>query len=102
MRLRAGCAAKIDPCGHDAAPTEAVVAAATFINCRRLIIDDRTCSFGLLLFFAIRFPFTVTKIRPQPFNRRTVVCQSIHHPLRKLYKLLSDHGIPESRLSSVA
>jgi hypothetical protein len=102
MRLRAGCAANIDLCGHDAAPSEAVVPAVSFINCRRLIIDDRTCSFGLFVFSAIRFPFTVAKIRPQPFNRRTVVCQSIQHPLRKLYKVLSDHGAPESRLSSVA
>src|SRR5689334_24391453 len=100
MRLREGCAAKMRAGDQDTVPAAAVVA-ASFINWRRLSVDDRACSLGVFLFFAIKFLSPSQEICPQPFNRPTMACQSIHHPLRKLYKVLSDHGVPESRLSSV-
>src|SRR4026209_826527 len=72
MRLREGCAAKTRAGDKDTVPA----VAASFINWRRLSIDDRPCSSGVFLFFAIKFLSPSQEICTQPFNRRTVMCQS--------------------------
>src|ERR1041384_6948608 len=74
IRLREGCAAKIGARGQDAAPTETAAAPASLRNCRRS--SETLACFS---FFDMATPFCARGfLRPQPFNRRSMSCQSAH------------------------